>query len=185
MPVVFRRLFPSPPAVGRRTLRSAAVRLIAAATLALGSSTCDFLEHPDEVQNSTNNAFIEVQIFASRDDRQPVEGVIMYVESDPDSERPFNGPDQTFVSDANGFVRAAVFPGLDPEGAPEGGPTTPLDGLPFLFYGDACVHFILDGTISTFSCGITMGAGKVIKLGSVFATDFVPAPGGGVGGGGG
>jgi hypothetical protein len=138
---------------------------------------CDALENPDEVQNSTNNAFVEAQLFTSRDDRTPVEGVIMIVESDPDSDRPFQGPDQSFVSDRNGVVRAAVFPGVDPDAEPEGGPTTPFDVTPPLFFGDACVHFLHEGDFSTFSCGVTLGAGKVLQLGVFFVDEFFPAPG--------
>jgi hypothetical protein len=159
----------------RFVLRPLSAVLIAG--LVLSPAGCDFLEDPDEVQNSTNNAFIEAQFFQSRSNRTPVPGVIMYVESDPDSERPFNGPDQTFVSDETGFVRAAVFPGPDTEDQTI--PTTPLDAPPFLFFGDACVHFIFDGTLSTFSCGVTMGAGKVINLGNFFVSEFVPGEVGG------
>jgi hypothetical protein len=141
------------------------------------AGSCDFLENPDEVQNTSNNAFVEAQIFRSRDNRVPVEGVIMYVESDPDSESPFEGPDQTFVSDRNGFVRAAVFPGLDPEAEePEGGPTTPFEVRPPLAVGDACVHFLFDGHFSTFSCGVSLGPGKVINLGIFFADEFTSPP---------
>jgi hypothetical protein len=138
---------------------------------------CDVFEEPDEVQNSTNNAFIEAQLFASRNDRTPVEGVIMIVESDPDSDRPFQGPDQSFVTDENGFVRAAVFPGVDPDEEPEGGPTTPFDVTPPLFFGDACVHFLHEGEFSTFSCGVTLGAGKVLQLGTFFVDEFFTGPG--------
>jgi hypothetical protein len=148
--------------------------LAAAFVAALGG--CDFLEDPDEVQNSTNNAFIEAQVFESRDNRAPVEGVIMIVESDPDSERPFFGPDQSFVSDGTGFIRAEVFPGIDPELEPEGGPTTPLDAAPPLFFGDACVHFLHDGGLFTFSCGVTIGAGTVLNLGTFFLSDFAGLP---------
>jgi len=157
--------------------------LRALAALALGgllafAGSCDFLESPDEVQNSTNNAFVEAQVFASRDSRVPVEGVIMIVESDPDSERPFQGPDQSFASNREGLIRAAVFPGLDPEAEePEGGPATPFDVAPLLFFGDACVHFIHEGTFSTFSCGVTLGSGKVLNLGVFFVDEFATDPG--------
>jgi hypothetical protein len=156
-------------------------RLLAAVALAAFgafANSCDFLENPDEVQNSTNNAFIEAQVFQSRDSRVPVQGVIMYVESDPDSDSPFQGPDQTFVSDGNGFIRAAVFPGLDPDAEePPGGPTTPFEVRPLLSVGDACVHFLFDGNFSTFSCGVSLGPGKVINLGIFFADEFTSPPG--------
>jgi hypothetical protein len=156
---------------------STATAAVALGLLLSPAAGCDFLENPDEVQNSTNNAFVQAQMFASRDDRTPVEGVIMIVESDPDSERPFQGPDQSFVSNRNGFIRAAVFPGVDAENEPEGGPQTPFDVTPPLFFGDACVHFIHEGTFSTFSCGVTLGAGKVLELGMFFVDEFFPAPG--------
>jgi hypothetical protein len=152
-------------------------RLLCAALLVLVPAACDFLEDPDEVQNSSNLAFIEAQIFASPDNRAPVEGVIMVVESDPDSERPFNGPDQSFTSDDTGFIRAGVFPGLDLEQQQTGPPATPFDAPPPLFFGDACVHFIHEGVFTTFSCGVTLGAGKVLNLGTVFLTQFGQLPG--------
>ncbi len=141
---------------------------------------CDFLEDPDEVQNTSNEAFLEAQVFASRDDRTPIEGVIMFVEPDPDSERPYQGPDQTFSSDENGFIRAAVFPGIDSEQEPAGGPSTPLDAAPPLFFGDACVLFFHDGDFFRFSCGIGLGAGRVINIGTFFLSDFgvLPTDGG-------
>jgi hypothetical protein len=157
--------------------------LRALAALALGgllafAGSCDFLESPDEVQNSTNNAFVEAQVFESRDSRVPIEGVIMIIESDPESERPFQGPDQSFVSNREGLIRAAVFPGQDPEAEePPGGPATPFDVAPPLFFGDACVHFIHEGTFSTFSCGVTLGAGKVLNLGVFFVDEFLVDPG--------
>jgi hypothetical protein len=152
-------------------------RLLCAALLVVVPAACDFLEDPDEVQNSSNLAFIEAQIFASPDNRVPVEGVIMIIESDPDSERPFNGPDQNFPSDENGFIRAAVFPGLDLEQQQATGPTTPFDVPPPLFFGDACVHFLHEGLFSTFSCGVTLGAGKVLNLGTFFLSQLGQLPG--------
>lgn len=141
------------------------------AIVAAIAGACDFLEDPDEVQNSSNNAFLEAQIFASREDRTPVEGVIMIVESDAEAERPFQGPDQSFISNENGFIRAEVFPGLDLEEQPEI-VSTPFDVAPPLFFGDACVHFIHEGSFSTFSCGVTLGAGDVLNLGTFFVSEF-------------
>lgn len=149
-------------------------RLVPAMIVALAAS-CDFLEDPDEVQNSSNKAFLEAQFFASRDDRTPVEGVIMFVESDPDSDRPFAGPDQTFTSNENGFIRAAVFPGLDLEQQGEA-PATPFDVAPPLFFGDSCVSFIFEGSFFSFSCGVTLGAGEVLNLGLFFVDELAPLP---------
>jgi hypothetical protein len=150
--------------------------LRALALLPLLAGGCDFLESPGEVQNSRNNAFLEAQVFASRTDRAPVQGVIMIVESDPDSERPFNGPDQSFVSDEDGFIRAAVFPGVDLEESQGEVPTDPFDVPPLLFFGDACVSFLHDGNFFSFSCGVTLGAGEVLNLGMFFAEDFALLP---------
>ena len=174
MPQFRRRPAPPHARAGNRALRAA---FGLALGLLLPAAGCDFLENPDDVQNSTNNAFVEAQVFASRTDRTPIQGVIMIVESDPDSERPFQGPDQSFASDQNGLIRAAVFPGVDAEQEPEGGPSSPLDVTPLLFFGDACVHFIHEGQFSTFSCGVTLGAGKVLNLGVFFVDEFFPAPG--------
>jgi hypothetical protein len=177
MPPFHRDLAAALPQVGRAIPLRGLSALALGALLSLAGS-CDFLESPDEVQNSTNNAFVEAQVFASRDNRVPIEGVIMIVESDPDSERPFQGPDQSFASNRNGLIRAAVFPGADPDAeVPEGGPQTPFDVPQHLFFGDACVHFIHEGTFSTFSCGVTLGAGKVLNLGVFFADEFAAGPG--------
>ncbi|HEY7530301.1 MAG TPA: hypothetical protein VIC56_06460 [Gemmatimonadota bacterium] len=150
--------------------------LPALALAALLAGACDFLESPGEVQNSRNNAFVEAQVFVSRADRTPVQGVIMIVESDPDSERPFQGPDQSFVSDDSGFIRAEVFPGRDLEEQQGEVPTDPFDVPPLLFFGDACVHFLHDGDFFSFSCGVTLGAGEVLNLGIFFAEDFGALP---------
>jgi hypothetical protein len=148
----------------------------ALALVAALAGACDFLENPDEVQNSSNNAFVEAQVFVARDNRTPVPGVLMIVESDPDSEQPFVGPDQSFVTDAGGFVRAEVFPGRDLEQQPEAGPATPFDVAPPLFFGDACVSFVHEGSFFSFSCGVTIGAGRVLNLGLVFLSDFGALP---------
>ena len=117
------------PSSAPATARARSRHRIAAGLIGLASGLwlpliagCDVFENPDDIQNSTNNAFVEAQLFSSRNDRTPVEGVIMIVESDPDSDRPFQGPDQSFVSDRNGVVRAAVFPASIPMRSPRADP---------------------------------------------------------------
>jgi len=155
-------------------MRLIVVTFVGCAALA----SCDFLENPDEVQNSTNFAFVEAQIFESRDNRVPVPGVIMIVESDPDSERPFIGPDHQFVTDQSGFVRGAIFPGIQGGDQPiergsEGElPQTPFEVPPPLFFGDARVLFLFEARIFDIGGGVTLGAGRVINLGTFFLEDF-------------
>lgn len=147
---------------------------------ALGIAACDFND-PDEVQNSSNFAIVRAQFFASRASRTPVPGVRLVVESDPDAERPYQGPDVVAISGEDGIAEARVFPGFDPEqqqqdGGQQGGPSTPTDPLnlpPQLVFADVAVTLIHNGQIvSLISGGLTVGSGRMYDLGSVFLDEF-------------
>lgn len=159
----------------------AGVSLLALAVLA---TACDWND-PDEVQNSSNFAIVRAQFFASSASQTPVSGVRMIVESDPEADRPYLGPDVVAISGANGLAEAKVFPGFQQQqgqgggGGGDGGgqqgpttPTSPLDFPPGLFFADVAVTLVYNGRIvSLIAGGLTIGSGRVYDLGSVFLDD--------------
>lgn len=163
----------------RRSILRAAAAL--AALVALGAGSCDWND-PDEIQNESNFAVVRAQFFAARASRVPVPGVRMIVESDPDAERPYNGPDVVAISREDGLATAKVFPGHQEqeEGGDGGtggqGPTTPTDPFnlpPPLRFADVAVTIVYNGQIvSLVSGGLTIGSGRLYDLGSVFLSDL-------------
>ena len=153
---------------------------LAAAALTVGS--CDWND-PDEIQNSSNFAVVRAQFFAERASRTPVSGVRLIVESDPDSDRPYNGPDVVAISGDNGVATARVFTGLTQQATQGGGggggqqqqtgPRNPLELPAPLFFGDAAVVLIYNGQIrSLIAGGLTIGSGRLYDLGTVFLDDL-------------
>jgi hypothetical protein len=154
---------------------------VAAAVAAAAFASCDWND-PDEIQNSSNFAVVRAQFFASRENRVPVPGVRLVVESDAESDRPYNGPDVITLSGEDGVAIAKVFPGLTVQeqggggggGGGDGGQTTtgprnPLEVPAPLFFGDARVVVIYQGDIVPFiGGGLTIGSGRLYDLGSVF-----------------
>ncbi len=150
--------------------------------LATTISSCD-LNDLDEIQNSANQAVVRAQFFASRTNQIPVAGVRMVVESDQDSDRPYRGPDVISVSGEDGVATARVFPGFEDEDEQNNnnsggdqqpmGPENPLDLPPPLFFGDAAVTLIYQGSIVSFiSGGLTLGSGRLFDLGPIFLDEL-------------
>jgi hypothetical protein len=92
-----------------RSLLAAASCLIGIAGLVLVA--CNDLSTAAEVGPETTRLSIETQVYASRNDLRPAEGVIMIVKADPDSPLPFRGPRQSFLVGRSGSIRAAVLSG--------------------------------------------------------------------------
>jgi hypothetical protein len=160
------------------------VGTVGAALAVAAVVSCDWND-PDEVQNSSNYAVVRAQFFASRETRVPVPGVRMVVESDSDSERPYNGPDVVGVSGEDGVATAKVFPGLTEQqqgggggggggaGGTTQGPLNPLELPAPLYFGDAAVTLIYNGQIvSLIVGGLTIGSGRMYDLGTVFLEDL-------------
>lgn len=157
--------------------------LLSLGVLVIVVPSCD-LNDLDEIQNSSNQAVVRAQFFASRTNQVPVAGVRMVVESDPDSERPYRGPDVIGVSGENGVATALVFPGFEDEDEQNNnnggggdqqpmGPENPLDLPPPLFFGDAAVTLIYQGGIVSFiSGGLTLGSGRLFDLGPIFLDEL-------------
>ena len=112
--------------------------------LTITAPSCD-LNDLDEIQNSSNQAVVRAQFFASRTNQVPVPGVRMVIESDDDSDRPYRGPDVIGVSGDDGVATVRVFPGFEEEQDRNNndggnqqplGPEDPLDLPPPLFFGD-------------------------------------------------
>lgn len=156
---------------------------VVAASLAL-TVGCD-LNDLDEIQNSSNQAVVRAQFFASRTSRVPVSGVRLVVEAPEDSERPYNGPDVIAISGDDGIAVARVFPGFSDEedeqdgtGGQNGdgrrdGPENPLDLPPPLVFADVAVTIIHGGAIVPFiSTGLTVGSGRLYDLGPIFLDEL-------------
>ena len=156
-------------------------RWIVAALAVLISAACDWND-PDEIQNSSNFAVVRAQFFASRSNRVPVPGVRLIVESDPESDRPYRGPDVVAISGEDGIATAQVFTGLtelQQQGGGGGGgqqplgPPNPLELPAPPFFGDAAVTLIYQGAIlGLIGGGLTIGNGRLYDLGTVFLADF-------------
>ena len=151
-------------------------RWAVAALAVLISAACDWND-PDEIQNSSNFAVVRAQFFASRSNRVPVPGVRLIVESDPDSERPYNGPDVVSISGEDGVATAQVFTGyveqVQQGGQQVTGPPNPLELPQLLYFGDAAVTLIYQGAIlGLVGGGLTIGNGRLYDLGTVFLDDF-------------
>ena len=151
-------------------------------TAVLAGIGCD-LNDPDELQNSSNFAIVRAQFFASSFSRVPISGVRMIVESDPDADRPYRGPDVVAISGEDGVAEARVFPGLTEQqqgGAGGGGttggtgtPTDPLELPPPLVFADTAVTLVYNGQIvSLIAGGLTIGSGRMYDLGTVFLDSF-------------
>lgn len=145
---------------------------------------CD-LNDLDEVQNSSNQAIVRAQFFESRSNRVPVPGVRLIVESDPDSERPYLGPDVISVSGEDGVAEARVFPGFreiddqqnnnnnDNGGQQPMGPENPLDLPAPLIFADVAVTLVHRGQIVSFiGGGLTIGSGRMFDLGPIFLDEL-------------
>jgi hypothetical protein len=154
---------------------------VALGVLTIVAPSCD-LNDLDEIQNSSNQAVVRAQFFASRTNQVPVPGVRMVIESDDDSDRPYRGPDVIGVSGDDGVATALVFPGFEDErdqnnntGGNEQptGPEDPLDLPPPLFFGDVAVTLIYQGSIVSFiSGGLTLGSGRLFDLGPIFLDEL-------------
>lgn len=156
-----------------------------AALAALGTG-CD-LNDLDEIQNSSNEAVVRAQFFESRSNRVPVPGVRLIVESDPDSERPYLGPDVISISGEDGVAVARVFPGFrefddgnnnnnnnnNGGGMQPLGPENPLDLPAPLIFADVAVTLVHQGQIVSFiGGGLTIGSGRLFDLGPIFLDEL-------------
>lgn len=150
--------------------------------LVIAAPSCD-LNDLDEIQNSSNQAVVRAQFFASRTNQVPVAGVRMVVEADEDSDRPYRGPDVISVSGEDGVATARVFPGFEDADEQNNnnsggnqqpmGPENPLDLPPPIFFGDAAVTLIYQGSIVSFiSGGLTLGSGRLFDLGPIFLDEL-------------
>src|SRR5688572_21476073 len=152
-------------------------RWMVATLVVLIPAACDWSD-PDEIQNSSNFAVVRAQFFASRSNRVPVPGVRLIVESDPESDRPYRGPDVVAISGEDGIATAQVFTGYVEQQQQGGqqqptGPPNPLQLPAPLFFGDAAVTVIYQGAVIGFiGGGLTIGNGRLYDLGTVFLDDF-------------
>lgn len=149
----------------------------------LGGVSCD-LNDPDEIQNSSNFAIVRAQFFQSSFSRQPVSGVRLIVESDPEAAQPYRGPDVVAISGEDGVAEARVFPGFNEQTATGGGggggtgggatvPTDPLEFPPPLHFADTAVTILYNGQIrSLIGGGLTVGSGRLYDLGTVYLDDL-------------
>jgi hypothetical protein len=104
----------------------------------------------------------------------------LVVESDPDSDRPYIGPDVVAISGEDGLATAEVFTGyIEPPtqqaGQQQGptGPANPLELPRLVYFGDAAVTLIYNGQIiGLVSGGLTIGNGRLYDLGAVFLDEF-------------
>ncbi len=145
------------------------------ALLAFLVGACGLMEGAGAAHEHSRSTIVEARVLAAPEDPTPVGGVIMIIEPDPGSERPFRGPDQSFMSDERGWIRAEVLAG-EGAGSAAGEGAHVFDAAPAGESGDVCVHFLHAGSLSS-RCGVTLQAGGVLERGDQYLSQFALLPG--------
>jgi len=137
-----------------------------------------------EVQNADNFAVITGRVLNSVDDPTGVEGVVVWVESDPNSDAAYLGGDVYVTTDRDGVYEANVFLGyLTIRDRPEegdggvGGGTFSVDFPQFV--GDARVIMYYQDQVLDLGGGFTIQRGRTMDVWDVYLSEFAPYSGGG------
>ena len=119
----------------------------------------------DNVKNTTNFAIVEGFVFESELNKVGVEGVQVFIETDPNSQVTFQMSDIQTFTDSAGRYEARIFLSFESTG------DQITDFVPN-FLGDVRVAFF-SGTKFFAITGLTVGAGKEIRAPDVFLTEFI------------
>jgi hypothetical protein len=127
-----------------------------------------------EVNNEDNFAVVTGRVLNSASDPTGVEGVVVWVESDPTSDAAYYGGDISVLTDQDGVYRGEVFLGYItigdvPAEESEGG----IFNVDYpRFVGDARVLMIYNGSFLDIGGGVTLQRGRTLELWDVYLTDF-------------
>ena len=102
---------------------------------------------------------------------EPVESVTVYVESDIDSDIPYEGPDIIGFTDSRGIFSIPVYLGNTAD-------ATKPSGYKPVYYADVRVLVVYNGKGYDFGGGITLGRGDTFYLGSISLEWFTQMGGG-------
>lgn len=136
-------------------------------------------QQPDDVDNAvvtgviyqyataTDSVFSDSEwVYTDWEFANPVESVQVWVEGDPNSSLPYEGPDIEGYTDENGYFSIPVYLGEEPS---EGSMT----GYKYIEYADVRVFAVYKGNMFDFGGGVTLGRGKEFKLFPIALTWFL------------
>jgi hypothetical protein len=122
------------------------------------AAACD-----EGIDDWNSSAKITGYVFQDLAHSRGVEGVQVILESDPQAEHPYEGPDRWTRTDANGHFEGAVFLGNQ-------------DGQ-YNYVADLSVAYFWNGKAFRWTGGVTVGPGSVFTLPPVDTTVFAPIGG--------
>lgn len=106
----------------------------------------------EDINDDNSSALISGYVYVSPQDQTGVAGVQIIVESDTDSDNPYQGPDRWTETDNNGRYEAWVFLGEDEE-------TGTYDYL-----ADFLVQYFHEGQRIDSVAGVTLSPGSVFTM---------------------
>lgn len=116
----------------------------------------------DEGQDDWNgSAKVSGFVYTDASHTQGVPGVQVVIESDPNSENPYIGPDRWAESNPQGYFEKSVFLGRNPD-----------DPDHYMFVADLSVGYFWRDKSFRWSGGVTVGAGSHFTLPSIDTTMF-------------
>ncbi len=132
-----------------------------------------------KVNNEDSFAVVTGRVLNSPADPTGVEGVVVWIESDPTSEAAYQGGDISVETDQDGVYRGEVFLGFitirDKPDEESGGGIFDVD-YP-RFYGDARVLMVYQGSFYDIGGGVTLQRGRTLELWDVYLSDFITGGG--------
>ena len=131
-----------------------------------------------KVNNSDNYAVVTGKVLNSVADPTGVPGVVVWVESDPQSPVAYLGADVSVTTDENGEYRAEVFLGyMTLRDRPDEGEGGTFSVQFPRFVGDARVLMIYQESFLDLGGGVTIERGNTVELWDVYLTEFLQVTG--------
>jgi hypothetical protein len=134
---------------------SLAITLLLSAFL-LGATGCD-----EGINDYNSSAKISGYVLESTANPLGVSGVKVIIESDQDSEVPYNGPDRWFETDESGYFEGFVFLGASED-----------DPAEYTYVADLTVGYFAEGQTFSWNGGITVSPGSHFTLPTVYRNWF-------------
>jgi hypothetical protein len=117
----------------------------------------------DGIDDWNSSARVSGDVFTGPDHAQGIAGVQVVIESDMNSDQPYEGPDRWTRTDGRGHFDGAVFLGHTDAG--------------YNYIADLSVQYFYNNKRFVWSGGITVGPGSTFTLPAVDTTMFVPLSG--------
>lgn len=116
----------------------------------------------DPDQETPDYTTVSGRIYADSMMTQGVSGVAVVVESDEESQSPYNGPDQFAWTDSDGYFEVSFYLGHSFEGTE----------LTHFYIADCAVSYWYNGQNFAWSGGVTVASGKTFHLPNVHLGQF-------------